>query len=91
MQAYQALPTTVPRHLLKATAKLAAYECVADDGVLTDRLKEGREQVLAYFADIANKRLDLGIVAPRPAYRGPRVMVVPIGNPFGGNHGKCGC
>jgi phage gp36-like protein len=92
LQAYMAYPTTIPRHLMKATAKLAAYECVADDGVLTERLKEGRAQVIAYFDDIANKRLDLGIVAPRPAYRGPRVMVVPIGNPFGGgNHGKCGC
>lgn len=91
LQAYQARPDEIPRHLLKATAKLAAYEVVADDGVLTDRLREGREQVMAYFDDIANKRLDLGIIAPRPAYRGPVVKVVQIGNPFGGGAGKCGC
>lgn len=93
LQAYMALPTEIPRHLRKATAKLAAYEVVADDGVLTDRLTKGREQVTAYFDDIANKRLDLGIVAPRPANRGPIVQVVSIGNAFGpgGRARKCGC
>ena len=90
LQAYKALPTpTYPRHLVKATAKLAAFECVADDGVLTDRLKEGRAQVMAYFDEIAARKLDLGIVEPRPAYRGPRVMVARIGNPYGTGNGGC--
>lgn len=84
LQAYQALPATIPRHLTKATAKLAAFECVADDGVLTERLKEGHKHVLEYFDRIAGKQLDLGIVAPRPPNRGPIVQVVPIGNAFGG-------
>jgi phage gp36-like protein len=88
LQAYLALPTEIPRHLRKAAAKLAAFEAVADDGVLTERLKEGHAQVLAYFDRIARKELDLGIVAPRPAYRGPTVKVFPIGNPFG-NNGNC--
>lgn len=87
LQAYLALPTEIPRHLRKAAAKLAAYEAVADDGVLTERIKEGHNQVLAYFDRIAKKELDLGIVAPRPAYRGPVVKVFPIGKPFGG--GNC--
>ncbi len=90
LQAYKALPPPpYPRHLVKATAKLAAFECVADDGVLTDRLKEGRAQVKAYFDEIAARKLDLGIVEPRPAYRGPRVMVVRIGNPYGTGNGGC--
>lgn len=86
LQAYLALPTTIPRHLSKATAKLAAFEVVSDDGVLTDRLKEGHEHVLGYFDRIANKSLDLGIVEPRPAYRGPVVAVFSIGK-----IGGCGC
>jgi phage gp36-like protein len=88
LQAYLALPTTIPRHLAKATAKLAAFECVADDGVLTERLKEGHKHVLEYFDRIAKKELDLGIVSPRPSPRGPIVAVFPIGNL---GTGKCGC
>jgi len=95
LQAYLALPTTIPRHLSKATAKLAAFEAVADDGVLTERLKEGHKHVLEYFDRIAKKELDLGIVAPRPANRGPIVQVVQIGNPYGGGssnrYRRCGC
>jgi len=93
LQAYQALPTEIPRHLKKATAKLAAYEVVADDGVLTERLKQGHDQVIEYFGQIAKKQLDLGIVAPRPAYRGPTVMTVSLGGNAGtfGTAGKCGC
>lgn len=94
LQAYLALPTEIPRHLRKAAAKLAAFEAVADDGVLTDRLKEGHKQVLEYFDRIAKKELDLGIVAPRPANRGPIVKVVQIGGTLGsrnGRYGGCGC
>lgn len=93
LQAYLALPTTIPGHLRHAAAKIAARDALADDGVLTDRIRRGVEEVNAYFDDIANKRLDLGIVAPRPAYRGPIVQVVSIGNAFGpgGRARKCGC
>jgi hypothetical protein len=87
LQAYLALPTTIPPHLRHAAAKLAARDALTDDGVMTDRIRRGVEEVTAYFDDIANKRLDLGIVAPRPAYRGPFVKVFPIGNPFGGGGG----
>jgi len=87
LQAYQALPTTIPAHLRHATAKIAARDALADDGVLTERIRRGVEEVAAYFDDIANKRLDLGIVAPRPANRGPIVKVVRIG----GTLGKYGC
>jgi|SRR5690606_665375 len=87
LQAYQALPTTIPPHLRHAAAKIAARDALADDGTLTDRIRRGVEEVDAYFDDIANKRLDLGIVTPRPAYRGPVVKVVKIG----GTLGKCGC
>jgi len=89
LQAYQALPTTIPPHLRHAAAKIAARDALADDGVLTDRIRRGVEEVNAYFDDIANKRLDLGIVAPRPAYRGPRVMVARIGNTYGTGNGGC--
>lgn len=94
LQAYLARPTEIPRHLRKAAAKLAAYEAVADDGVLTDRLKEGHKQVLEYFDRIARKELDLGIVEPRPANRGPIVKVVSIGGTLGNGRGRfrgCGC
>lgn len=93
LQAYMALPTTIPAHLRHATAKIAARDALADDGVLTDRIRRGVEEVAQYFDDIANKRLDLGIVEPRPANRGPKVQVVSIGNVFGGNRrfGGCGC
>jgi phage gp36-like protein len=91
LQAYLALPTTIPPHLRHAAAKLAARDALTDDGVLTDRIRRGVEEVMVYFDHIANKRLDLGITAPRPAYRGPFVKVFPIGNPFGGNSGNCGC
>jgi hypothetical protein len=90
LQAYLALPTTIPPHLRHAAAKIAARDALADDGVLTDRIRRGVEEVNAYFDDIANKRLDLGIVTPRPANRGPIVKVVSIGNPFGSS-GGCGC
>jgi hypothetical protein len=89
LQAYLALPTTIPPHLRHAAAKIAARDALTDDGVLTDRIRRGVEEVNAYFDDIANKRLDLGIVAPRPANRGPIVKVFPIGNL--GTTGKCGC
>ena len=95
LQAYLALPTTIPPHLRHAAAKIAARDALADDGVLTDRIRRGVEEVKAYFDDIANKRLDLGIVAPRPANRGPIVKVVAIGGTLGGTlgglTGKCGC
>jgi hypothetical protein len=92
LQAYLALPTIIPAHLRHAAAKIAARDALADDGVLTDRIRRGVEEVKEYFDDIANKRLDLGIVLPRPANRGPIVQVVPIGNPFGsGRHRRCGC
>jgi phage gp36-like protein len=96
LQAYLALPTTIPPHLRHATAKLAARDALTDDGVLTDRIRRGVEEVMVYFDHIANKRLDLGIVEPRPSPRGPIVKVVSIGNAFGGNafglnSGKCGC
>jgi phage gp36-like protein len=91
LQAYLALPTTIPAHLRHATAKLAARDALTDDGVLTDRIRRGVEEVERYFDKIAKKELDLGIVSPRPANRGPIVKVVSIGNPFGGNAGSCGC
>lgn len=94
LQAYQALPTTIPPHLRHAAAKIAARDALADDGVLTDRIRRGAEEVAAYFDDIANKRLDLGIVAPRPANRGPIVQVVRIGGTLGNRGGRyrgCGC
>lgn len=91
LQAYLALPTTIPRHLRKAAAKLAAFEAVADDGVLTERLNAGRAQVLEYFDRIAKKELDLGIAAPRPANRGPIVKVVSIGSAYGNGNGGYGC
>jgi phage gp36-like protein len=94
LQAYLARPTEIPRHLRKAAAKLAAFDAVADDGVLTDRLKEGHKQVIEYFDRIAKKQLDLGIVAPRPANRGPIVKVVQIGGTLGNGNGRyrgCGC
>ena len=67
LQAYKARPTTIPAHLRHAAAKIAARDALADDGVLSDRIRRGVEEVKAYFDDIANKRLDLGIVEPRPA------------------------
>jgi len=95
LQAYLARPTTIPPHLRHAAAKIAARDALADDGVLTDRIRRSVEEVSAYFDDIANKRLDLGIVAPRPANRGPIVQVVPIGNPYGSGgsnrYRRCGC
>lgn len=90
LQAYQALPTTIPPHLRHATAKLAARDALVDDGTLTDRIRRGVEEVHAYFDDIANKRLDLGIVEPRPSYRGPIVKVVQIGGSLGRRR-RCGC
>jgi hypothetical protein len=89
LQAYLALPTTIPPHLRHATAKIAARDALADDGVLTDRIRRGVEEVETYFDDIANKRRDLGIVSPRPANRGPIVKVFSIGNLS--TTGKCGC
>ena len=92
LQAYLALPTTIPPHLRHAAAKIAARDALADDGVLTDRIRRSVEEVNAYFDDIANKRLDLGIVAPRPANRGPIVKVVAIAGALGGaNSRRWGC
>jgi phage gp36-like protein len=92
LQAYLALPTTIPPHLRHATAKLAARDALTDDGVLTDRIRRGVEEVMVYFDHIANKRLDLGIVSPRPANRGPIVKVVAIGGTLGSTSSRrCGC
>ena len=94
LQAYQALPTTIPPHLRHAAAKIAARDALVDDGVLTDRIRRAVEETTAYFDAIANKKLDLGIVAPRPPNRGPIVQVVSIGGALGSGSTSrrwCGC
>jgi hypothetical protein len=90
LQAYKARPTSIPGHLRHAAAKIAARDACADDGVLTDRIRRGVEEVKSYFDDIANRRLDLGIVDPRPPYRVPAPMFLPL-NSTGSRSRRCGC
>ena len=68
-------PVPYPPHLVQATAQLAAYQCCSTDGARTDYLREMDKDVKAYFAQIAEMKLDLGIEGPREGHRAPAVFV----------------
>jgi len=75
LHAYKNRPTTVPPHLVSATARLAAYHVLTTDGVKTDYTTQLHKETLAYMKDLAAAKFDLGIETPRPRYRFPGAVI----------------
>ncbi len=100
LNAYKAEPASIPPHVTKAAASIAAFEMVTTDGVRTEYMRAANTDALTYFDKIAKWELDLGIVAPRPVHRTPAVFLAQgVGGGGSQRHrhgrhhhrGGCGC